>query len=538
MNERLQDFELLRNFVRQGDEAAFASLVRRHLDLVYATALRKLCDPDAAEEVAQNVFAALARKAWQFASDESVPAWLYRTTLLEAKMWLRVELRRRRREQTAAELGTTMNSSTEPSSPRTLVLLLDEALLSLRDKDRTALLLRYYESRSLREVGLSLGVTEDAAQKRVTSALEKIAKYFQHHGYANATTAAAAAVLQQTAASAPPLVLSAVLQAATTTAPPILAGMTALLSRLVSTTNVQTAVLCAAILVLPPAWQWQELQAARNQTTRGKTGVNSTRAEIELLQTEIDRLRRDSARLTATLSAASQEQNRNEEAARQLTRWKARLRDLLAASDYRWPGDLPFVRLPKWAARNLDSKIPVFNSSGNLAVWVEELLNLAPEQKQAVESELTQYLNNLDRLANSRAYETNARAFSQKDFTTKAIAVPALGEEGQAMADSLVTNVRAILGSERSGVVLKPISSTDMFLGRDLISSPQLFVVGVRGAATDNPTFSLSWNGHFGKTGPQVVPWADDLPPFLLERFEPWLRAMGVTNQNILSQRP
>src|SRR5882672_8734844 len=130
MNERRQDFGLLREFARKGDQAAFASIVRRHVNLVYGTALRKLEDPGAAEEVAQNVFAALARKAWRFAPDDSLPAWLYRTTLLEAKAWLRGELRRRRREQTAAELGTTMNPPTEQSSPRTLVLLLDEALLS------------------------------------------------------------------------------------------------------------------------------------------------------------------------------------------------------------------------------------------------------------------------------------------------------------------------------------------------------------------------------------------------------------------------
>ena len=110
MNERLQDCELLRAFVRQGDQTAFTAVVRQHLDLVFATALRKLEDPGAAEEVAQNVFAALARKAWQFAPDDSLPSWLHRTTLLEAKTWLRGELRRRRREQAAAELGVLPKS--------------------------------------------------------------------------------------------------------------------------------------------------------------------------------------------------------------------------------------------------------------------------------------------------------------------------------------------------------------------------------------------------------------------------------------------
>jgi hypothetical protein len=89
MSERQSDFELLREFARHGDQTAFANVVRRHLDLVYATALRKVEDPGATEEVAQNVFGALGRKAWQFAPDDSLPAWLYRATLLEAREWLR-----------------------------------------------------------------------------------------------------------------------------------------------------------------------------------------------------------------------------------------------------------------------------------------------------------------------------------------------------------------------------------------------------------------------------------------------------------------
>jgi DNA-directed RNA polymerase specialized sigma24 family protein len=67
MSDRRQDFELLQRFTRDGEQSAFADLVRRHLDLVFATALRKVEDSGAAQEVAQNVFAVLARKAWQFA---------------------------------------------------------------------------------------------------------------------------------------------------------------------------------------------------------------------------------------------------------------------------------------------------------------------------------------------------------------------------------------------------------------------------------------------------------------------------------------
>jgi hypothetical protein len=55
MNERRQDFERLQRFTREGEQSAFADVVRRHLDLVFATALRKVEDPGAAQEVAQTI---------------------------------------------------------------------------------------------------------------------------------------------------------------------------------------------------------------------------------------------------------------------------------------------------------------------------------------------------------------------------------------------------------------------------------------------------------------------------------------------------
>ena len=173
MNERRLDFELLKRFARQAYQSAFAEVVRRHLDLVFATALRKTGDHGAAQEIAQNVFAALGRKAWQFGPDDSLPAWLHKTTLFESNTWLRGELRRRRREETAAELGTTMKTTDEQPAFNALVPLLDEALLSLREKDRTALLLRFYESQSLRDVGATLGVREDAAQTRQVTEMKR-----------------------------------------------------------------------------------------------------------------------------------------------------------------------------------------------------------------------------------------------------------------------------------------------------------------------------------------------------------------------------
>src|SRR5260370_38955127 len=104
MNSLEHDAKLLSAFVRQGDQLAFAAVVHRHLDLVYGTAVRKVGDLAGAEEITQDVFGALARRAWQFAADDSVPACLHRTAILKSKLWLTGQFRRRLREQTPAQL--------------------------------------------------------------------------------------------------------------------------------------------------------------------------------------------------------------------------------------------------------------------------------------------------------------------------------------------------------------------------------------------------------------------------------------------------
>jgi RNA polymerase sigma factor (sigma-70 family) len=170
MTEPLSDRELLRQYAQAGEEGAFKALVARHVDLVYATAVRGLSDSAVAQEVTQNVFILLARKGFWLGGEICLAAWLHRSTQLEVKRWWRGEFRRQRREQTAAELGTLMKD--DASLLKALEDELDEGLLTLSEADRTALLLRYFEGRSHRDIGGLLGAREDAVRMRIGRALE------------------------------------------------------------------------------------------------------------------------------------------------------------------------------------------------------------------------------------------------------------------------------------------------------------------------------------------------------------------------------
>lgn len=168
------DSQLLRNFVHGKSQEAFTELVRRHLDLVYSAALRTARSPQSAEEISQSVFTDLARAADKLKPDTILTAWLYQVTRRTAIDVVRRESRRQARERIAVEMAA-MNTATDWTH---IEPLLDEAMETLDETDRAAILLRYFENQSLREVGQNLGTSDDAAQKRVSRAVEKLREAF------------------------------------------------------------------------------------------------------------------------------------------------------------------------------------------------------------------------------------------------------------------------------------------------------------------------------------------------------------------------
>lgn len=228
------DQQLLRDYAAHDSQAAFGELVRRHLDLVHSAAVRMVVDRHLAEDVAQAVFVALARQAGSLQDRAVLAGWLHRVTQNLAAKAVRTEVRRRAREHEAATMHTPAPEAVwEQIAPH-----LDDALGRLDEADRDALFLRYFERKSAREIGERLGLGEEAAQKRVSRALERLRGIFVERGLAVPTASLGGAILLQAVQAAPAGLATTVLTSVATTAG-VGAGASFLLFKFMTATSLK-----------------------------------------------------------------------------------------------------------------------------------------------------------------------------------------------------------------------------------------------------------------------------------------------------------
>ena len=247
------DHALLREYVERDSEEAFAILVTRHVNQVYSVALRQTGNPHAAEEITQAVFVILARKSRRLGPRVILSGWLYQTARLTAVTLVRGEIRRARREQ-EAHMQTVVNESESAAEiwPH-IAPLLETAMAQLNANDRHAVVLRFFDGKSLKEVGASLGANEEAAKKRVQRALDKLRRFFTQRGVRLSATVLTAA-LGANAVHAAPATLAKTVTAMALTHGATASGSTLTLIKgalkLMAWTKAKTAVVAGLVVVL------------------------------------------------------------------------------------------------------------------------------------------------------------------------------------------------------------------------------------------------------------------------------------------------
>jgi RNA polymerase sigma factor (sigma-70 family) len=314
-NDSSDPATLLDHFVKsKRSEPAFAALVQRLSGLVYSSALRRTDSPQLAEEIMQNVFAIMARKADKLRHHPSLTAWIFETTRLEAE---------KRRQRKHAALASEANAHHPVSSYNTddeaawkdAVPLLDEVLDRLPQKDRQVILQRFYEDKKISEIAKKTSKSEAACKMRIQRALKKISTFLTSRGVALSATAIASALSAELARSAPAQAIAAI-------TPKALAASTTITATTLVTNTVQTmstiktiSLTSAAVLVIASAPFLVQQSKANKLST-----------QLSELESERTVLEQESAK---ALQAWKDQQNK----ATSAESAPRTIRDLLAASD-------------------------------------------------------------------------------------------------------------------------------------------------------------------------------------------------------------
>ncbi|MCC6819586.1 MAG: sigma-70 family RNA polymerase sigma factor [Verrucomicrobia subdivision 3 bacterium] len=294
---RLTDPQLLRDYTERHSEAAFTELVRRHVDLVYSAALRMVCDAHLAEDVTQGAFVALAQNARQLTAHPVLSGWLHRTAQNLAAKAVRSDVRRRAREQEAATMNELL--SAEPNAVwEHIAPHLDAALGELGEADRDALLLRYFERKSASEMATTLGISDEAAQKRVSRAVERLRELFAKRGI-TVGASGLVVVIYANGVQAAPIGLAITISTTAALAGTTLATTTA---KAIAMTTLQKTLITAMLAIVAGVGIHQTRHAsllrAENQTLRQK--------QVPLAD-QVQRLQKERDGIARQLSALKEE---------------------------------------------------------------------------------------------------------------------------------------------------------------------------------------------------------------------------------------
>jgi len=250
------DMDLVREYARDSSEEAFVELVSRHVNLVYSVALHQLRDAPLAEEVTQVTFIILARKAGSLGPQTILSAWLCRTAQYTAARALRTERRRQGREQ-EAYMQSMLNQPEPETSPwPDIAPLLNLAMAGLGEKEHSAIVLRFFEGKDLKQVAAALEVGEDTAKTRVRRGVEKLRKFFVKRGITLSASVIAGAISANAVEAAPVGLVKSISAVAITKGATASGSTLALIKgalKIMAWTKAKTAVVVGVAVILAAA---------------------------------------------------------------------------------------------------------------------------------------------------------------------------------------------------------------------------------------------------------------------------------------------
>jgi RNA polymerase sigma factor (sigma-70 family) len=293
-----EDAQLLSRYAEERSEAAFAELTRRHVDLVYSAALRCVRgDVHSAQDVTQQVFTEVACQAKRLARHPALVGWLHSTTRRMALRVNRTQQRRQAREQEVHTMNELLHDDAPPADWSQLSPVIEDALHELSDKDRLAILLRFFQNRPLSEVGAGLNLTENAARMRVDRALEKLRGKLARRGITT-TVSALAAVVSAHAVQPAPAGFAATLSTAAVAGSALHVSTLMTLTKAIAMTPLQNTIVAAALALSAGTGLY-----AMHQSSSLHDQIQTLQQEQQPLAAQIQQLEQERDQATNQLAA-------------------------------------------------------------------------------------------------------------------------------------------------------------------------------------------------------------------------------------------
>ena len=280
MNTVNMDNQLLAEYANNSSEAAFRELVQRHINMVHSAALREAGGNAAsAEDITQEVFTHLAQRANKLSSHPSLAGWLYTCVRQMAANSRRAEHRRQRREQETFLMNELLGPNSDDQLWKQVRPVLDDVMHELEDEDRTAVVLRFFEGLTLKEVGVALGLTENAARMRVERSLEKLHTRLSRRGIHSTASTLAAVLVAGTVLSASSTFASSV--ATTAMASAAASHATAFsLAKVLSLTKSKAVVFGSAVILASGLLLWKHFESNSNSIAPTRTAQAAAPATV------------------------------------------------------------------------------------------------------------------------------------------------------------------------------------------------------------------------------------------------------------------
>ena len=457
----LTDQQLLCDYTGRRSEAAFAELVRRHVDFVYSAAQRMVHDAHLAEDVTQGTFVALARNAAQLTDRPVLSGWLHRTAQNLAANTVRSDVRRRAREQEAAAMNELL--AAEPDATwEHIAPQLDAALGELSEADRDALLLRYFERKSAREMAQTLGTSEDAAQKRVSRAVERLREFFTKRGVTVGASGLAVVISANAVQAAPVGLVATISTAAVLAGTTLVTTATATATKAIAMTTLQKTLITATIATAVGTGIYEARQAStlRNQ-------VQSLQQQQAPLAGQIRQLQQERADATKRLASLADELAKAKSNNLELMKLRGQMTQLRNETEIE--NDPAFQKARLWMAKELKLRQQFEEHPDQ---WIPEMKHLSSEEwlDQARKADL-------DTATGMRCALSNVRVAAAFNFANKiSEALHAyMNAHNQQLPDST---------SQLSAYFQPPVDGADAILSRyEMSNSEQQANPAYRGAS-------------------------------------------------------